>query len=611
MNILLWSLIIPAVAAVLVFALPRKAYFREVFAIIVAAINLFIMLSLFRHNMAFSLPWGGGWGLEFSLRLYPLSSFIITAAAGFAFLISLYSASFMKGKENVSQFYAYFLLTIAQVNGVLLSDNLILMLFFWEGLLLTLFGFIAIGGKESFKTAVKAFVINGVADLCFMAGIVLTGFIAGTFTMSNISIPAQGLGSVAFLLLMIGAIGKAGAMPFHSWIPDAAKDAPLPFMALIPGSLEKLIGIYFLTRITLDMFKLESGSWLSYTMMTIGAITILLAVMMALVQKDFKKLLSYHAISQVGYMILGVGTAVPVGIIGGLFHMINNALYKDGLFLAGGAVEKQAGTTDLSKLGGIGLKMPITFICFLITAFSISGVPPFNGFFSKELIYDGALEIHWIFYAAAALGSFLTAASFLKLGHAAFLGKMDQQYANIKEVSWMMYIPMIIIAGVCILFGVYNSYPIHSLIQPVLANTSLNGNILPEVHANMKLVIITVVVLIAAYLNHRYGVKKTGKGIGAVDHIHYAPVLHGLYDRAEQGMFDPYNIGIKFINVFSYAAFGADRATDWIYNKFSVKTAYFFANGIKKAHTGNYSLYILWSLAGMILLVVWIVKTVK
>ena len=113
-------------------------------------------------------------------------------------------------------------------------------------------------------------------------------------------------------------------------------------------------------------------------MMVIGSVTILAAVMMALVQKNYKKLLSYHAISQVGYMILGIGTMTPVGIVGGLFHMINNAMYKSCLFLTGGAVEKQIGTTDLDKLGGLGVKMPITFACFVITALSISGVPPFN-----------------------------------------------------------------------------------------------------------------------------------------------------------------------------------------------------------------------------------------
>ena len=132
--------------------------------------------------------------------------------------------------------------------------------------------------------------------------------------------------------------------------------------------------------------------------MMVGAVTILLAVVMALVQKDYKRLLSYHAISQVGYMVLGIGTALPIGIIGGLFHMINHAMYKSCLFLTGGAVEKQAGTTDLDKLGGLARKMPVTFVCFFIAAASISGVPPFNGFFSKELVYDAALEQRLVFY---------------------------------------------------------------------------------------------------------------------------------------------------------------------------------------------------------------------
>ena len=126
--------------------------------------------------------------------------------------------------------------------------------------------------------------------------------------------------------------------------------------------------------------------------MIVGAVTILFAVMMALVQKDYKRLLSYHAISQVGYMILGIGTAVPAGIIGGLFHMMNHAMYKSACSSPAGSVEKQAGTTDLSKLGGLVRRMPVTSICFIVAAASISGVPPFNGFFSKELVYDGALE---------------------------------------------------------------------------------------------------------------------------------------------------------------------------------------------------------------------------
>jgi NADH-quinone oxidoreductase subunit L len=416
-NLILLPIIIPLTAGLLTLPIRRLAGVRNVIAMIGTILNLIVAIILFKHEFTYSLPYAG-FGIEFILRLYNFSAFILLATAVFAFLFILYCTSFMRDRNYVNQFYAYLLFSIAMVNGAVLADNLVLMLFFWEGLLGTLFGLIAIGGKESFKTATKAFIIVGISDLCFMVGIGLTGYLAKTLTISQINVPVGTLGSIAFIFMMIGAISKAGSMPFHSWIPDAAIDAPLPFMALMPASLEKLLGIYMLARISLDMFKLNPASWLSVLVMTIGAITIVLAVMMALIQKDYKRLLSFHAISQVGYMILGIGTCLPVGIIGGLFHMINNALYKSCLFLTAGSVEKQTGTTNLYKLGGLWSKMPVTFVCFVITAASISGVPPFNGFFSKEMVYDGALERGMIFYLAALVGSFFTAASFLKLGHA-------------------------------------------------------------------------------------------------------------------------------------------------------------------------------------------------
>jgi NADH-quinone oxidoreductase subunit L len=311
------------------------------------------------------------------------------------------------------------------------------MLFFWEGLLIPLFGMVLTGGRRAFPAAVKALVLSGTADLCMMIGIGLTVYLSnGVYTIDKINLPMDSMGSLAFIFLMIGATAKAGSMPFHSWIPDAAVDAPLPFMAFLPGSLEKLLGIYFLTRISLDMFQFKSGTPISIIMMALGAITIIFAVMMALIQHDYKRLLAYHSISQVGYMILGIGTAVPVGIVGGLFHMVNNAIYKNCLFLTAGSVERQTGTTNLEKLGGLGRKMPVTFACFIVAAASISGVPPFNGFFSKELIFEGALENGTIFYIAAAAGAFFTAASFLKLGHAAYFGKQPAGLEKVKEASW-------------------------------------------------------------------------------------------------------------------------------------------------------------------------------
>ena len=291
MNMILLTLIlIPCGAGVASLVLAKKSLLLQgVFALGATLINLFLTISLFKQNLTLVLPWAG-LGLEFSLRLYHFSAFIILSISVFGFLIALYSIVSMKGKRFLNQFYGYFLITLAMAIGAVLANNLVIMLFFWEALLLTLFGFIAIGNKNAFKTATKAFVIVGISDLCLMVGIGLTGHIAGTLTMSEIHLPLGGLSSLAFVLMMIGAISKGGSMPFHSWIPDAATDAPLPFMALIPGCLEKLLGIYLLTRISLDMFQMDAHSGLSTLMMTIGALTIVLAVMMALIQKDYKRL---------------------------------------------------------------------------------------------------------------------------------------------------------------------------------------------------------------------------------------------------------------------------------------------------------------------------------
>ncbi|MDD5677494.1 MAG: NADH-quinone oxidoreductase subunit L [Kiritimatiellae bacterium] len=572
------------------------------FCTAVTAAHLAIATYLFGKEASLTLPWGA-FGFEFSLKLYHFSGFIMLAAAGFGFLISLYSTAFMNDRRFLNQYYAYFLLTLGMVNGAVLADNLIVMLFFWESLLLTLFGMIIIGQPQAFKTAVKAFIISGVADLCMMVGIGMTIYMAGTMTMSQIHLPLDTWSSVAFVFLMIGAIAKAGAMPFHSWIPDAAVDAPLPFMALVPAALEKLLGIYFLARISLDLFVLNPRSWLSPLLMVIGCITILLAVMMALIQRDYKRLLSFHAISQVGYMILGIGTAVPVGIVGGLFHMINHAMYKSCLFLSGGAVEKQAGTTDLAKLGGLRAQMPVTFICFVVAAASISGVPPFNGFISKELIYDGALERHWLYYAAALLGSFLTAASFLKLGHAAYLGKPAANHSKVQEAPAAMLIPMIIIAVLCLVFGLWNALPLNNLIQPILGEARLEGHTFAGWHFSVTLVLLTVLVLIGAFLNHIWGAKRAGNGLGAADHIHYAPVLHPLYDKAERRLFDPYEIGLKIVRVIARIAWGVDRGIDYLYDTVAVKVTYAFTSGIRKAHTGSLLAYLSWSLAGLIVII--------
>jgi NADH-quinone oxidoreductase subunit L len=298
-------------------------------------------------------------------------------------------------------------------------------------------------------------------------------------------------------------------------------------------------------------------------------------------------------------MILGIGTTLPIGIVGGLFHMLNNAIYKSGLFLSAGSVEKQAGTANLEELGGLGKKMPITFFCYIITAVSISGVPPFNGFFSKELVYDAAINRGFIFYLAALLGSFFTAASFLKLGHAAFLGKLAERNRGVKEAPFAIFAPMLALSFFCILFGLNSGLALNKLIAPVLGSHLSSGQDFSVLHLDPKLVIATVVVLILALLNHIFGVKLKGSGLHAADHIRFMPGLSQIYTRAEKKQFDPYLWGKYLVRIVSRITFWLDRATDAIYEILAGKMVLRLAGNIRRWHSENYSVYLIWSLVGL------------
>jgi len=605
---LLISILLPVLSGLVLFIIPKKARgLKEVFVILAMAANLLLVINLSGREISSSIPWLGT-GIDLSFRLYKLNSFIMIAAASLGFLVTLYSTVSLFYKPYAKQFYLYLLLSFGMTNGALLADNMVAMLFFWEGLLITLYAMIYIGSPTAFKTAVKAFIIVGICDLIMMIGIAIAGNISGTLEMSKMVVSVNGLGGIAFIFLIIGALSKAGAMPFHSWIPNAASDAPLPFMAIMPAAIEKLLGIYFLARISLDIFKLERSSWASFLLMIVGSATIILAVMMALVQKDYKKLLSYHAISQVGYMVLGLGTMVPAGIVGALFHMLNHAMYKSGLFLTAGNVERQAGTTYLEKLGGLGKKMPVTFACFAVLALSISGAPPFNGFFSKELIYDGALTRGGIFYLAAVIGSFLTAASFLKLGHAAFFGKKPAP-DNAREAPILMLLPVLAIAAGCLLFGLFNKVPLEGFIQPALSGAIGSEGGFSGFPKNIWLVAGTLVALLAALANHIYGSRKAGTGLGALDHIHYAPVLSEIYKKAELGRLDPYNIAKAPIERVALSLSRIDKANDFLYNVVMVRAAGYATALARRIHNGNHKTYIAWSLLVAMAMIIIFMRT--
>jgi formate hydrogenlyase subunit 3/multisubunit Na+/H+ antiporter MnhD subunit len=602
-------ILLPAGLAVIFYLVPaRVKLVREVLSVLGGAALFYFALVFFSvKNLTYKADWMGQ-GINFHLRLYHFSAFILLGLAGFMFLIALYSTVKMKNLPRIREYYAYIFLTISLANGAVLSDNFILLLFFWEGLLLTLFGLITLGTKKtSNRTAVKAFMLGGFCDFCMILGIGILWGKTGSLTMSEISVKPEGLFALAFVMMMIGAIGKAGAMPFHTWIPDAAIDAPVSVMAFIPAALEKLLGIYFLARITLDFFQLQKNGALAITLMVIGAATIVLAVFMALIQKDFKRLLSYHAVSQVGYMILGIGTAVPIGIAGGIFHMINHAMYKCGLFLSSGSVEHRCGTTELKKLGGLRRDMPITAAGFAVCALAISGVWPLNGFVSKEMVYHGALETGYTIFAIAAwAGAVLTFASFLKAGHSVFLGPRTTEVPKVKESQSPIFLPIVILALLCITFGVFNKLPLNVFITPIL-----EGHVPPGEHLDFAshalslfnpIALISMGCLVLALLLHLYGWRRGGrKAYLASEPVHRAPVLKQIYDLAEKRIFDIYEQGIKFIRSLSWALFSwIDRPIDALYDKGVTAVGGRLTGLLQGAHNGHYANYLAWCLGGLL-----------
>lgn len=596
MNLLHYLIIIPFIVGLFCLVIPKKlSKLRDLLAISGSLATFYFTIVSFLGK-----PVEWFYNNLLLLRVDNLSGFILLAIGLFGVLIVLYSLKFMAGKERLNEYYTYLLWTIGGACGAILANNLILLLVFWGFLGLTLYLLIGIGGPEATPAAKKTFIIVGGSDCLMILGIAIIWFLTGSFQMDNISVHLTGmLPTIAFISLTIASFAKAGAMPLHTWIPDCAEKAPIPVTAFLPASLDKLLGIYLLARVALDLFVMNKSMGL--LLLIVGAFTIIAAVMMALVQHDLKKLLSYHAVSQVGYMVLGIGTGNPIGIAGGIFHMLNHAIYKSCLFLTGGAVEHRTQTTNLNKLGGLAKLMPITFVTFLIAALSISGVPPFNGFVSKWMVYQGIIELGkggdklWIIWLVAAMfGSALTLASFMKLIHSVFLGSpspsIHQPRLKRNEVSFAMWMPMAILAGLCVIFGVFAyKVPLKNLIIPAVPGVSFLGFWSPSL-TTLLIIIGIILGVIIYWLGNIRGLRTDTTYVGGeiipqesrvtgvdfYDTIKDLGTLKGIYKKSEKKLFDIYDQGTKFV--------------------------FFFIRGLRKIHSGILPTYLFWSLFGMLIL---------
>jgi len=483
----------------------------------------------------------------------------------------------------------------------------------------------------------KAYAVLGFSDACLLLGIVLLlalpggsqnlSLTAGPRSVADLGagIDASWLGYVVYLLIMVAALAKAGAIPVHTWIPAIASDAPTPVMAYLPAAVDKLLGIYLLAMLSLRLFR-PDGS-MQVVLMIVGAATILAAVLMAMVQHNLKKLLSFHAVSQVGYMVLGIGTGTTIGVIGGLFHMVNHAIYKSNLFLMSGAVSRAAGSDELEDMGGLARHLPITFISGAIAAAAISGVPPFNGFVSKWLVYQGTLQVsnHGLAVAlvtVAVFGSALTLASFVKAIYSAFLSPAPspERSAPKPKESFLLAAPMVVLAAACVLLGLFPNAIVSNVLLPGVGDAALTGE--PVQGAEWWAPIATgrmgawtplqagVLILLGLLL----GVLLIWMVTKAKKVQVVRPFLGGEVALATD---DRFRIpGTHFYETISrlplvgpWLAGGEAGAMDPY--RWSGKHGHTFVELLRRQHTGLLSLYVAWAALGLVVTLLYLLLSVR
>ena len=273
---------------------------------------------------------------------------------------------------------------------------------------------------------------------------------------------------------------KAALVPFHAWLPDAHPSAPAPISAMLSGILIKSLGIYAIIRIFYNVIGTSSS--LSSVLMFLGTLSMVTGGLLAIGQWDFKRLLAYSSISQIGYIVLAIGLGTPLGIAAGLFHLFNHSVFKSLLFLNSGAVEYATGTRNLKKMGGLAAKMPVTTTSTVVASMSISGIPPFSGFWSKLLIILAAVEANRYGYALwAVLVSILTLAMYVKVLKFAFLGKLKDRLTLIKEVPFFMRLSMGALVFICLIGGLLFTFPLKEVFLDKASKVVLDGRRYAEV----------------------------------------------------------------------------------------------------------------------------------
>ena len=423
---------------------------------------------------------GAAWlplaGLEFTLRMDGFAWMFCGLVTGVGFLVVIYARYYMSAQDPVPRFFSFFLAFMGSMLGVVLSGNLIQLVFFWE--VTSLFSFLLIGywhhNPAARDGARMALVITSAGGLCLFAGVLLLGRIAGTYDLDGVlaageRIRADALYVPALVLIAVGALTKSAQFPFHFWLPRAMA-APTPVSAYLHSAAMVKLGVFLLARLWPAMAETDAWIWI---VGTAGLVTLVLGAYIAIFQNDLKGLLAYSTISHLGLITVLIGLNSALALVAAVFHVINHATFKASLFMAAGIIDHESGTRDIRRLSGLYRFMPVTATLAMVAAAAMAGVPLLNGFLSKEMFFSEALQVEGpvpaidraLPFVATLWGMFSVAYS-LRFIHGVFFGPppVGLPRRPHEPPRWMRF-PMELLVLACLVVGVLPALTIGTVLD--------------------------------------------------------------------------------------------------------------------------------------------------
>lgn len=403
------------------------------------------------YNYAFDWIRAGDYTLRIGFEVTNLTAMMLAVVTFVSFLVNVYSAGYMKNDERITVFYGYVSLFTFSMLGLVLSDNLLSLYIFWE--LVGVCSFLLVGfwyAKPKAKAAAKkAFIVTRIGDAGLLIGILLLFWYMPDHALDFTTIQSvfdgqsgaftTGITTLIALCIFLGAVGKSGQFPLHVWLPDAM-EGPTPISALIHAATMVAAGVFLIAR-TYDIFQ-DSAAAME-TVAYVGGFTALFAATIALVQQDIKRILAYSTVSQLGYMMMALGLG---SLTGGIFHLFTHAFFKALLFLGAGSIIHAVHTQNIKEMGGLGTRMKLTAWTFAIGALALSGIPPFSGFWSKDLILTAAYESNPLLFLVGLAAAFCTALYMTRLFILVFMGKPGAASAAAHEAPRSMTVPLVALA---------------------------------------------------------------------------------------------------------------------------------------------------------------------